>query len=88
MRVRHFNIAVVAWSNFKLFENTNGRMAIFFCIPTIDLVTVGASVQVAVVNLRTGRGERESKDGSERCREQEVKSLKWRVEVSGSRAAV
>jgi hypothetical protein len=72
MRVRHFNIAFVAWSNFKLFENTNGRTAISFCIPSLDLVTVGASVEVAVVNLRTERGEWELKDGSERRREQEV----------------
>ncbi len=29
MRVRHFNIAGVAWSNFKPRINTNGRFAIF-----------------------------------------------------------
>ena len=51
MRVRHFNIAGVAWSNFKPGINTNGRFAIFNFIPSIDVVSVGAGVDEALVAL-------------------------------------
>ena len=51
MRVRHFNIAGVAWSNFKPGVNTNGRNAIEFVIRSIDVVNVGARVDEALVAL-------------------------------------
>jgi hypothetical protein len=51
MRVRHFNIAGVAWSNFKPGINTNGRFAIFNFIPSIDIVSVSAGVDEALVPL-------------------------------------
>jgi hypothetical protein len=51
MRVRHFNIAGVAWSNFKTGINTNGRIAIFNHSLSIDVVNVGAGVDVALVAL-------------------------------------
>jgi hypothetical protein len=55
MRVGHFNIAVVqARSNFKPGININGRVAVFNCIPCIDVVKVGAGVDEAPVEL--GRG--------------------------------
>ena len=50
MRVRHFNIAGVAWSNFKPGINTNGRTAIFN-VMSIDVVNVGAGVDEALVAL-------------------------------------
>jgi hypothetical protein len=56
MRVRHFNIACVAWSNFKPGVNTNGRFAIINAIPSIDVVNVGAGVDVALVALGGGAG--------------------------------
>jgi hypothetical protein len=52
MRVRHFNIAGVAWSNFKLGVNINGRNAIEFVIKSIDVVNVSAGVDEALVALR------------------------------------
>ena len=51
MRVRHFNIAGVAWSNFKPGINANGRSAIQNYIPPIDSVNVGAGVDEALVAL-------------------------------------
>ena len=51
MRVRHFNIAGVAWSNFKPGINTNGRMAISNMNLSIDLANVGAGVDEALVAL-------------------------------------
>ena len=51
MRVRHFNIAGVAWSNFKPGINTNGRTAIFNDSLSIDVVNVGAGVDEALVAL-------------------------------------
>ncbi len=51
MRVRHFNIAGVAWSNFKPGVNINGQFAIIFEKPGIDVVNVGAGVDVALVAL-------------------------------------
>ena len=56
MRVRHFNIAGVAWSNFKPGINTNGRIAISDVILSIDVVNVGAGVDEALVALYEGRG--------------------------------
>ncbi len=51
MRVRHFNIAAVAWSNFKPGINTNGRTAILnFSLP-IDVTNVSAGVDEALVAL-------------------------------------
>ena len=52
MRVRHFNIAGVAWSNFKPGINTNGRTAILNESLSIDVVNVGAGVDEALVKLR------------------------------------
>ena len=51
MRVRHFNIAGVAWSNFKPGINTNGRFAIKNDSLSIDVVNVGAGVDEALVAL-------------------------------------
>jgi hypothetical protein len=60
MRVRHFNIAGVAWSNFKPGINTNGRKVIFNVSVTlsIDVVNVGAGVDEALVQLKDEGGER------------------------------
>jgi hypothetical protein len=44
MRVRHFNIACVAWSNFKPGINTNGRRAI---------TNVKPNGRIAIVNVGT-----------------------------------
>jgi hypothetical protein len=49
MRVRHFNIAGVAWSNFKPGINTNGRITIINEGLSIDVVNVGAGVDEALV---------------------------------------
>ena len=59
MRVRHFNIAGVAWSNFKPGINTNGRTAIVNYILSIDVANVGAGIHIAVVELKGkgGKGE-------------------------------
>jgi hypothetical protein len=51
MRVRHFNIAGVAWSNFKICINTNGRIAIFNVILVLDVVNMSAGVDEALVAL-------------------------------------
>jgi hypothetical protein len=51
MRVRHFNIAGVAWSNFKPGINCNGCTAIFNESLSIDVANVGAGVDEAVVAL-------------------------------------
>jgi hypothetical protein len=60
MRVRHFNIAGVARSNFKPGINTNGRIAIFNVSSTsIDGVNVGGGVDESLVSLKKegeGRG--------------------------------
>ena len=60
MRVRHFNIAGVAWSNFKPGIDINGRIAIIEYNLSIDVVNVSAGVDKALVELRElGRGGRE-----------------------------
>ena len=53
MRVRHFNIAGDAWSNFKPGINTNGRIAISndSLSIAIDVVNVGAGIDEALVAL-------------------------------------
>ena len=51
MRVRHFNIAGVAWSNFKPGINTNGCIAILTDSLSIDVANVGAGVDEALVAL-------------------------------------
>ncbi len=51
MRVRHFNIASVAWSNFKPGINTNGRTAITNESLSIDVLNVSAGVDDALVAL-------------------------------------
>ena len=56
MRVRHFNIAGVAWSNFKPGIDINGRMAIFNDSLSIDVMNVGADVDEALVALKEGGG--------------------------------
>jgi hypothetical protein len=50
MRVRHFNIAGVAWSNFKPGINTNAT-AILNSSLSIDVVNVRAGVDEALVAL-------------------------------------
>ena len=56
MRVRHFNIAGVAWSNFKPGINTDGHFAIFNNNATEDVVKMSAGVVVIVVALTFKRG--------------------------------
>ena len=56
MRVRHFNIAGVAWSNFKPGIDINGRIAIFNDSLSIDVMNVGADVDEALVALKEGGG--------------------------------
>ena len=56
MRVRHFNIAGVAWSNFKPGINTNGRTAIINDSVSIDVMNVGAGVDKALIELQEGGG--------------------------------
>ena len=51
MRVRHFNIAGVAWSNFKPGINTNGRIAIITVSLSIDVENVSAGVDETLVAL-------------------------------------
>ncbi len=51
VRVRHFNIAGVAWSNFKPGINNNERTAILNDSLSIDVMNVGAGVDEAVVVL-------------------------------------
>jgi hypothetical protein len=51
MRVRHFNIAGVAWSNFKPGINTNGSTDITNESLSIDVVNVSAGVDEALVAL-------------------------------------
>jgi hypothetical protein len=52
MRVRHINIAGVAWSNFKPGINTNGRTAIpNDSLSIIDVSNVSAGVDEALVAL-------------------------------------
>ena len=51
MCIRHFNIAGVAWSNFKPGINTNGRIAIINDSLSIDVANVGAGVDEALVAL-------------------------------------
>ena len=54
MRVRHFNIAGVAWSNFKPGIDINGRIAILNDSLSIDVMNVGAGVDKALVELQEG----------------------------------
>ncbi len=59
MRVRHFNIAGVAWSNFKPGMNTNWQRAISNNavsneILSIDVANMGGSVDEALVELYGG----------------------------------
>ena len=62
MRVRHFNIAGVAWSNFKPRINTNGRIAIFNDSPSIDVANVSGGVDEAHVALQEMGGEGQGRD--------------------------
>jgi hypothetical protein len=52
MRVRHLNIAGVAWSNFKPGINTNGKTAISNMLLSIDVMNLSAGVDDALVKLR------------------------------------
>ena len=63
MRVRHFNIAGVAWSNFKPGIDTNGRTAIINDSLSIDVMNVGAGVDEALIELQEGGGERGGSQG-------------------------
>ena len=51
MRVRHFNIDGVAWSNFKPGINTNGCIAVANLSLSIDVANVGGGVDEALVAL-------------------------------------
>jgi hypothetical protein len=51
MRVHHFNIAGVAWSNFKPGININGRAPIINVSLPIDVANVSAGVDEALVAL-------------------------------------
>ncbi len=57
MRVRHFNIAGVAWSNFKPGIDINGRTAIINDSLSIDVMNVGAGVDEALIELQEGGGQ-------------------------------
>jgi hypothetical protein len=52
MCVRHFNIAGVAWSNFKPGINVNGRTANLNVSLFIDVVNVSAGVDESIVALQ------------------------------------
>ncbi len=52
MRIRHFNITGVAWSNFKPGININGHMAFFHFFTSIDVVNVSADIDETIVKLR------------------------------------
>ncbi len=56
MRVRHFNIAGVAWSNFKPGIDTNGRPAILNFSLSIDVMNVSGGVDKALIELQEGGG--------------------------------
>ena len=56
MRVRHFNIAGVAWSNFKPGIDINGRFAIYNDSLSIDVMNVGAGVDKPLIELQEGGG--------------------------------
>ena len=56
MRVRHFNIAGVAWSNFKPGIDINGRTAILNDSLSIDVVNMSTGVDEALVPLQEGGG--------------------------------
>ncbi len=58
MRVCHFNIAAVAWSNFKPGIDINVIAIIIFSL-SIDVANVGAGVDKALIELQEGgvRGE-------------------------------
>ena len=56
MRVRHFNIAGVAWSNFKPGIDINGRTAILNDSLSIDVVNMSTGVDEALVALQEGGG--------------------------------
>ena len=58
MRVRHFNIAGVAWSNFKPGIDINGRTAIKNDRLPIDVANVSTGVDEALVALQEGGGRR------------------------------
>ena len=62
MRVRHFNVAGVAWSNFKPGIDTNGRIAIFNASLSIDVMNVGAGVDKALIELQEGGGGGQGRD--------------------------
>ncbi len=51
MRVRHFNIDGVAWSNFKPGINSNGRVAITNRSMSIDVLNVRNGVDEVLVAL-------------------------------------
>ncbi len=52
MRIRHFNVNVIAWSNLKPGIHINGRRAVFNANATIDVVNVSGGVDVTFVTLR------------------------------------
>ncbi len=58
MRIRHFNIAGVAWSNFKPGIDINGRIAIIQFTTTIDVVHVSTGVDVTIMDLWEGEARR------------------------------
>ena len=62
MRVRHFNIAGVAWSNFKPGININGRTAILNFSLSIDVANVSGGVDEAHVALQKMGGEGQGRD--------------------------
>ena len=51
MRVRHFNIDGVAWSNFKPGIDINGCTAVANLSMSIDVANVGGGVDEALVAL-------------------------------------
>ncbi len=57
MRVRHFNIAGVAWSNFKPGIDINGPIAIINDSLPIDVVNMSAGIDEALMELQEGGGQ-------------------------------
>ena len=51
MRIGHFNVDVVAWSNFKPVMNTKGLATITNTPRLIDVANVGGGVDEALVAL-------------------------------------
>ena len=52
IQICDLNIAGIAWGNFKIGINVNGRFAVLTLIVTVDVVNVRSGIHVAVVMLK------------------------------------